>query len=130
MSESVVPDMGLEVDTKMLSPADVWRDKDEFTEREQKSRQDWEKMNTEQRAAVIKVIERSLDRLRDTADIWVPASLSVKSGSAIDIKFRLMFTDIEDEIKREEFITSRTIAEAADNTKKLIAELEASERQS
>lgn len=119
----------LHIDTKLLSPADIWRDKDEFTEREKKSRIAWEEtMTEEQRVATLAVVERALDRLRDTVDAWVPASLTVTSGSCMDIKFRLMFTDIDEEVRREEFITNRTIAQAADNTKKLIEELEHSDK--
>ncbi len=114
----------LQVEAKQLTPADVWRDKDEFVAREKASYEAWESMPENEREAILGIIEGALDRLRDTVQVWVPSSLAVQSGSCLDVKFRLMFTDIADEIQRSELVTNRSIAEAAAKTAKLVKELE------
>lgn len=112
----------IEVTPGVLDPADIWEVKDKWLEGERISLKEWEAMDDETRAAIIDVVDRSMERMRDREDIWVPASMHVEQGSYIDIKFRLLFSDIEKEKAAKVEITERKIREASAELAKTVEE--------
>lgn len=115
----------LQIRTGTLGPADIWRDKDDFAQRELSSREDWSKMPDEERQVVLDIVQKSLERLIDRLDVWVPSALKVAQGQYLDCTFRILFTELEVELRSKDEITSRKIKEAADSTVALVEELEA-----
>lgn len=114
----------LTVEIGMLTPADVWKQKDEWVAREAESLKAWNNMDEEQRATILEIVGRTLDRLQERMDQWVPQSLSIEQAKYMDVRFRLLFTDLESEMKARAEITQRKIKEAAEGTADLIKEME------
>lgn len=114
----------LTVDVGMLTPADVWKQKDEWVAREAKSLQEWNNMDEETRATILEIVGRTLDRLQERMDQWVPQALTIEQAKYMDVRFRLLFTDLESEMKARAEITQRKIKEAADGTAALVREME------
>lgn len=114
----------LEVSCATLDPSTIWADKDEWIEREAKSIEDWNNMDEETRAAVIDIIDRSLQRMRDRIDVWAPASLTIEQGDYIDVKFRLIFSDMEREKSAQLELTQRRLEEAQEQVRRLTEDLE------
>lgn len=108
----------------VLGPAEIWKQKDEWVEREQRSQEGWAKMTDEERQATIEIVDHALDRLRDRLDIWVPSSLKIEQGKYMDVTFRILFTELEQEMRAKEEITQRKIKEAAAATEEMVRVLE------
>lgn len=113
----------MNVKTGVLGPVDVWKSKDEFIEKERKSQEEWEKMADDDRQAIFEIVGRALDRLKDNIETWVPASLEVQSGRYLDCTFRILFSELEEEIKAREELTQRRIQAAAEETVAMVEEL-------
>lgn len=114
-----------------LDPTTIWEEKDNWMERESKSLEVWEKMDEETKAVMIEIIDRSLQRMRDRLDVWVPASLGtgespMEQGDYIDIQFRLIFSDVDREKQAKLELTERRLNEAKEEARRLAEELEAS----
>ena len=116
--------LSLEVKVSTLDPSTIWADKDEWIEREAKSLESWEKMDDEMRATVLDIVDRSLQRMRDRMDVWVPASMEISQGDYVDIKFRLIFSDMEREKAAKLELTQRRLDEAREQVRQLTEELE------
>ncbi len=114
----------LKTSTGILGPADIWRDKDDWAKRELQSREAWSRMNEEDRQAVLDIVQRSLERMLDRLNDWVPSALTVEQGRFLDVTFRILFTELEVELRSKEEITTRAINKAAESTKALVEELE------
>lgn len=110
--------------TGILGPADIWRDKDDWAKRELQSREAWSRMNDDDRQAVLDIVQRSLERMLDRLNDWVPSALTVEQGRYLDVTFRILFTELEVELRSKEEITTRQINKAAESTKQLVEELE------
>lgn len=115
----------LNVEVGMLTPADVWKQKDEWVAREAESLKAWNNMDEDQRATIFEIVGRTLDRLQERMDQWVPQSLTIEQAKYMDVRFRLLFTDLESEMKARAEITQRKIKEAAEGTADLIKQMEA-----
>lgn len=114
----------LTVDIGLLTPADVWKQKDEWVAQEAKSMEAWNQMDEDTRATVLEIVGRTLDRLQERMDQWVPNALTIEQAKYMDVKFRLLFTDLESEMKARAEITQRKIREAAEGTSLMVKELE------
>lgn len=114
----------LTVEIGMLTPADVWKQKDEWVAREGESLKEWNNMDEETRATILEIVGRTLDRLQERMDQWVPQALTIEQAKYMDVRFRLLFTDLESEMKARAEITQRKIKEAAEGTADLIKEME------
>lgn len=116
--------LSLEVKVSTLDPSTIWVEKDEWIEREATSLESWEKMDDEMRATVLDIVDRSLQRMRDRMDVWVPASMEIAQGDYVDIKFRLIFSDMEREKAAKLELTQRRLDEAREQVRQLTEELE------
>jgi hypothetical protein len=114
----------LTIEVGMLTPSDVWKQKDEWVAREAKSLEEWNKMDEESRATILEIVSRTLDRLQERMEQWVPQSLTIEQAKYMDVRFRLLFTDLEAEMKARAEITQRKIKEAAEGTVKMVEELD------
>jgi len=120
---TIVAEDGFEftIEFSELTPELIWKNKDDWTARQEKSITEWNKMTEETKAAVLDIVERSLDRVKDRVDAWVPTSLELQQGQYLDVSFRIVFTELEQETLAKEQITKRRIASAADELRELIA---------
>ena len=123
--------MSKEVDFKVedgiLSPADIWKEKERFTEMETRSKQEWEKMDQEHREAILDIVDRALDRLKQNLGTWVPYSIEPKSGRYLNVTFRVVFSDIDDEVLAREAADRKSIEEAKKSVVKIVQEYEQEE---
>lgn len=103
-----------------LTAADVWREKDEWAQREAASLQEWSTMDDETRETIIEIVDRYLDRMKDAIEHWVPASLSIKPGKYLDVQFRILFSDVESELKAQREMTERRLRQAKMETKAML----------
>lgn len=119
-----VVDEKLEVNIGLLGPADVWKQKDEWVAREAASQEMWNTMSDDHRQAVLDIVGRALDRMHDRLEVWVPTALKVEQGRYIDVTFRILFTELEQEMRAMEEITTRKIKESAAATEEMVKALE------
>src|SRR5688500_17384327 len=92
----------LGVTVRLLRPADIWKQKDEWVAREAASQEAWRTMVDEERQAVLDIVDRALDRMRDKLDVWVPSALKIEQGRYMDVTFRILFTELEQEMRAKE----------------------------
>lgn len=104
----------LELEAGSITPKEIWEMKDEFVAFCQKSKGEWDKMSNEQRESVIRLVKSGIERIYDRVDEWVPESMATDGGNYLDVHFRLLFTDIDEEIQRNEEATSFQIKNAKD----------------
>lgn len=112
------------VNVGTLTQADIWKDKERFFEEAKKSQEGWANMSEDQRTALLDIVDRALDRMKDQVERWVPDALQLANGQYMECTFRILFTDLDEEMRRREEITDRRIARAATETAKLVEELE------
>jgi len=107
-------------ETGSITPQEIWETKDEWYERAKQSQKEWEKLSDDQKQATIRIIKACLERLYDTVDEWIPEAMNPQSGQYADIYFRVLFTDIDKDIQRNDAATSFKIREATQGTKELL----------
>lgn len=120
--DDVKEEMTVNVGT--LTQADIWKDKERFFEEAKKSQEGWANMSEDQRTALLDIVDRALDRMKDQVERWVPDALQLANGQYMECTFRILFTDLDEEMRRREEVTDRRIARAATETAKLVEELE------
>ena len=103
-----------------VTPQEIWETKDAWHAKTKSSKEEWDLMNTEQQEAVTRIVKAAIERLHDTIDEWIPEAIEVKSGEFLDVYFRVLFTDIDKEIHRNDQATSFKVKEAAKGTKAII----------
>lgn len=117
----------LKIVTGSITPVEIWEQKDELYEFAAKSKEIWENMTTEQREATLRLVKTGIERIYDRVDEWVPESLQVDGGEYLDVHFRLIFTNIDEEIERHEEVTSFQIKNAQAGTLEKLAAAESDE---
>lgn len=104
-----------------LTPQNIWEEKDTWEKSESTSYEYWNnEMDEQSRESVLEVVDRALDRMRDTLEEWVPYALRIEQGEFLDVTFRMCFTDLEAELRAQQQITERKIREAAEDTVRLV----------
>lgn len=117
--------------TGSITPKEIWEQKNELYEFASKSKEIWDNMEEDQRQAVLRLVKSGIERTYDRVDEWVPESLKVEGGEFLDVHFRLIFTNIDEEIERHEEATSFQIRNAAQGTlEKLKRQREAGDSES
>jgi hypothetical protein len=106
-----------------ITPQEIWETKDEWYEKAKLSREEWDKLSEDQKEATKRIIKACLERLYDTVDEWVPEAMKVQSGEYADIYFRVLFTDIDKDIQRNDAATSFKVKEAKKGTLALLDDL-------
>ena len=105
------------------TPKEIWENKDSYFEFAEKSKEYWDNMTDDQRAAVLRLVRHGIERIYDRIDEWVPEALEVEGGKYIDVHFKLLFTNIDEEIERNEEATTFQIKNAASHTLQKLAEV-------
>lgn len=106
-----------------LTPESIWSDKDKWAPAEATSEKLWEKMDPDMKETIFAVVSRHLERCLDRLDEWLPYALRVEKGDYIDVVFRMVFADLEAEMKVQNELTKRQITAAIADTKRMIQEL-------
>lgn len=102
----------LKIVTGSITPVEIWEQKDELYQFAATSKEIWDNMTTEQRDATLRLVKTGIERIYDRVEEWVPESLQVDGGEYLDVHFRLIFTNIDEEIERHEEVTSFQIKNA------------------
>lgn len=112
---------GIGVDLRLvlgtLTPKEIWENKGTYFDYAKRSKEEWDKMSEEKQAAVLRLVKQGIERIYDRCDEWVPESFEVEGGNFIDVHFKLLFTNIDEEIERNEEATSFQIRNAAAGVK-------------
>jgi hypothetical protein len=108
--------------TSSLTPKEVWDTRNQWEAFVQNSIKEWESMEPDSRESVVKIIKNALENVYDRAEEWIPESLEVKSGHYIDMYFRIILTDIDNDIIQTERATTFKLREAENFTDELLAE--------
>lgn len=116
----------VEVEAKVFDLEDLWKQRQRALEREEKSMQDFEKMNVDEREALESIIDQALIKLREDKS-WLPYSLEVKEGASIDVSLRFLFSDISMEIIKRRTQELKQLSEATESTRQMVEELESAQ---
>lgn len=120
----LIPDAQISAVAGATTPKEIWEEKNEWFDRAKTSREYWDStMADDQRDAVVRIVKNGIERFHDRAEDWVPDAMKVEGGQYVDITFRVLFTDIDKEIERNEKATSFQIREAQEGTAALLSEL-------
>jgi len=95
-----------------ITPKEIWDTKDYWFQFAENSRKEWEKMDDEHREALIRMVKAAMERMHDRVADWVPEAMAVEGGNFLDVHIKILFTDIDKEIERNEQATSFQIAAA------------------
>lgn len=104
-----------------ITPKEIWEGKDEWFGKVNRSKQEWEKLSDEYREALERLVKSALERMHDRVEEWLPEALEVSGGNFIDVHIKLLFTDIDKEIDRNEQATSFQVKEAAKEAQEAVA---------
>jgi hypothetical protein len=125
MTDKVVePGQDPKVRQGILGPSDIWKEKERFTKLEADSKEYWDKMPQEHREAIVDIVDRALDRLKNNLDTWVPYALEPKSGHYLEVKFWVVFSEIDEEVLRKETEERHKIEEAKTGVVELVHGIE------
>lgn len=102
---------------------EIWEGRDEWTKTMQKGREEWDKLTTEQQAAVIRVLQSGMERLYDTIPEWAADGLELRSGTYLDVHFRLLLTDADEEVEADRLATTFSIRQAIAGTNEMLQDL-------
>lgn len=99
---------------KEQTPKDLWEDRDYYIDFCEKSKEYWNTMSTDQQQALVRKTRIALERFYDTIEEWLPESLDAKAGAGytLDIVNKVIFTDINEEVEREEVASKLKVREA------------------
>ena len=103
----------VETDTGVFNAENVWEARDEDHASEKESAEEWEKLNDDEREVIHDVVTKGLSEIHDRLDEWLPYSLEIDRGRWLKVSFRLLFSDLEDEIKHQVEVSKRKIDETA-----------------
>lgn len=113
----------IEVEHHVYELEDLWEQRQAGLEQEEKSLKGYEGMNDEYREALADLVDQALEKMRADKS-WLPYSLDVQEGSCVDVKVRILFSDITEEIIKRRATERKQILEARDDTEHMIVELE------
>jgi hypothetical protein len=109
--------------TNALTPKEVWDTRANWEAFVATSVKEWESMEEDKRESTVKIIKNALENVYDRANEWIPEALEVKSGNYIDVYFRIILTDIDNDIVQTERATTFKLREAEGFADDLVAEL-------
>lgn len=110
--------------TGSITPKEIWENKNEWFEAAKTSREEYGKMSDDQREALERMVTGAIERMHDRVGEWLPEGLTVEGGKFVDVHIKLLFTDIDKEIDRNEQATSFQIKAAQNETAAALAEFE------
>lgn len=114
--------MEVEVVEGLLQPDDIWSEKDGVLEHEAKSMEEWAQMSEDDRETTLQIVTNALDRLIEVAPEWVPACMRVVPGEYLNLNFRILFADVDSEMRNAKVVTQRRIDAAAAGAVDLLKE--------
>jgi len=111
------------IELNVFDMESLWEQRQSDLQAEEESFEGWQKLSEETRDALVELVDQALQKMRENKD-WVPYSLEIEEGSVIDVKIRILFSDITDEIVKRRAVEQGRILEARDDTAAMIDELE------
>lgn len=118
--DKVVDSVETEVGT--FTAENVWDAREEDIKAEKHSNEEWSKLDDETREVIVDVVGKSLSEMQDRIDEWVPYSLEIERGRWLRVSFRLLFSDLEDEIRHQVAISERRIKETAEDLREALVD--------
>lgn len=120
--------ISVEVTGGTLTPSSIWEEKDKWLAMENKSIKEWEAMDEDKKETIVLIVDRTLERLRDRIQDWLPYSLTLdEQGQYLDVTFRMLFSDLEREVATKIDISDRSIKQAASEAEALLREVRSRE---
>lgn len=115
----------VETEVGTFNAQNVWEVRDEDHEAEQNRFKEFEKLTDEEREVVRDVVSKGLSEIHDRIDEWLPYGLDIDRGRWVKVNFRLLFSDLEDEIKHQVEVSERKINESAEQLAEVLESDEA-----
>lgn len=112
--ESISTDVGT------FTAENVWDAREADVAREANGKAEWDKLSDDQREVISEVVGKSLSEMQDRLSEWVPHSLEIERGRWLSIQFRLLFSDLEDEIRHQVAVSERRIKESAEDLREAL----------
>lgn len=101
---------------------ELWEQRQKALEEEESSMKSYEGLEGDVREALADLVDQALDKMK--ADkTWLPYSIELKEGTCIDVKVRVLFSDITEEIIRRRAAERAEIMRAKEGTRELIEDL-------
>lgn len=92
----------LKIETGTTSPKEIWETRDQWVQGIKESQERFESLTDDKRAGLVRVVSDTCMRMATRADDWVPEGLTGNGGEYMEVTFRVMFTDIDAAISRED----------------------------
>jgi hypothetical protein len=120
-----IEDFDINVSYDAISPTMLWEARFQEFKRVQESHQTYDAMTDDQREALIERVRRATAIMYDTAEEWVPDSLSIHDdGACIRLEFNLVFTNIDVDVDNKHKATTFKLREMREEIEKLINEVD------
>lgn len=125
MSNLHIEDFDVNVSYDAISPTMLWEARFQEFERVQESHQIYDAMTDDQREALIERVRRATAIMYDTAEEWIPDSLSIHDdGACLRLEFNLVFTNIDVDVDNKHKATTFKLREMREEIEKLINEFD------
>jgi len=111
----------IELETGEISPREIWENKDYYIGLATTSREEvWDKQDEDRQAALLRLVQSSVECLHANVGDWVPADIRAEGGEWVDVTWRITAEDIADEIVRYEDEVAANIAAATADTAEML----------
>lgn len=114
----------VETETGVFNAENVWEARDADHAAEQESLEEWNKLSDTEREVIADVVGKSLSEMHDRLPEWLPHGLEISRGGWLKVSFRLLFSDLEDEVNHQVEVSERKIAESAEALERVLADEE------
>lgn len=114
--------MKFDVEAVVFDLEDLWEQRQKALEEEEQSMAKYKTLDEDVREALADLIDQALQKMREDKS-WLPYAIDLREGSVIDVRVRILFSDITEEIIRRRAAERAQILDAKEGTAAMIAEL-------
>lgn len=105
----LLPSVTVSVEAKQFTLEQLWESRKQVIEDETRKFQKWEAtLNDDQRRVIKEMVVHALNTLAEDPE-WIPYSTEIKDGQVFDVNLRILLTDVDEEVKRQEADFLRTV---------------------
>lgn len=109
VAEVSLPGVEVGVESKQFTLEQLWESRKEAIDNETRNYQNWEaSLNDDQRRVIKEMVVHALNTLAEDPE-WIPYSTDIKDGQVFDVNLRILLTDVDEEVRRQEAEFLRTV---------------------
>lgn len=121
--------LGLDVISGDLDPSTIWADHDEYIRSEADSKKVWDAMPDEDRTVLVDLVQEAMTTIKQTVPDWLPYSMTVDGGKFVEVKFRILLSEIDKKKRLDDHQLRTEVSQAAQEAQELITEIDLDEKQ-